>query len=485
MEVLHADVVIVGAGSGGFGAALQLARGCPAASIVVIEVGEQFGGTSTIGGVNCWEPGVAGLGVHYALYERLANQPLAVGVGRSTHYFRPEEPWGFSQVDPTATYEQSLRSSGLSAEAVRRVHFEPDAMSAAMHSLLSETGNVDIRYRTRFVQARVSGRGITSVIVQSLDGRDTYEIDAALFVDCSGGIHLASAAGCATAFGEDPAVRYGEPSAPADAHPIVNGISQIFRVEPVATPRIEALPPQATPPETLRWATENHPATQINEYPNGDLNINTLPIMQGGEFHALPYQEAVRICQARVYVHWHRLQSTHGFDRYRFKALFPLVGIRESNRLIGQYVLREQDVRAGILHQPQQDTIIACADHPLDTHGKTNVTGPRVSDLAQPYGVPYACLLPREIDNLIVASRGASFSHIAAASCRLSRSMMALGEAAGVATVLALAGGRSYSGVSVAAIREQLRIPELIDTIVRVWGLVPDRATGHLPTAVA
>jgi hypothetical protein len=57
--------------------------------------------------------------------------------------------------------------------------------------------------------------------------------------------------------------------------------------------------------------------------------------------------------------------------------------------------------------------------------------------LKQPYGVPFRCLLPVEFDNLAVACRGASFSSVAASSCRLSRTMMQLGQAAGTAAALA------------------------------------------------
>ncbi len=55
-----------------------------------------------------------------------------------------------------------------------------------------------------------------------------------------------------------------------------------------------------------------------------------------------------------------------------------------------------------------------------------------------PYGVPYRCLLPRGPRNLMIACRAASFSHIAASSCRLSRTMMTLGQAAGTAAAFAV-----------------------------------------------
>lgn len=469
MEVRTTDVLVVGGGSGGVAAAIRAARGAPGRAVTIIDGMAMLGGTSTAGGVNCWEPGVGGLGLHRELYDRLARIPLAIGVGKTTHFYSKEEPYGLSQVDPDCPYEASLRRSATTREDVRRVHFEPDHLAAAMAVLCAEAG-VAVEYGTRCIDVRTEGRRVTSVIAQP-DGGEPYEIRARYFVDGSGGVHLARAAGCATDFGEDPAARYDEPSAPVEAAPVVNGASLIFRVTPVDEPAVETPPPAACAPDAARWAATHYPATQINEYPNGDLNLNILPVMDGAEFHNLPYAEAMRLCQARVWAHWTRLQREQGFDRYRMAHLFPLVGVRESHRLVGRTVLREQDVRAGILRQEGRAEIVACADHALDTHGRTNVKGAKLRDLDQPYGVPYGCLLPRELDNLIVASRGASFSHIAAASCRLSRTMMAIGEAAGVATALALTAGHDYADVPVDAIRAGVRIPEFLDQVVAEWGL--------------
>jgi len=73
----------------------------------------------------------------------------------------------------------------------------------------------------------------------------------------------------------------------------------------------------------------------------------------------------------------------------------------------------------------------------MDNHGGT--TGRAgCGELREPYGIPYRCLLPRTGPaNLIVACRGASFSSLAASSCRLSRTMLQLGQAAGTAAALA------------------------------------------------
>ncbi len=466
--MIETDILVIGGGSGGFGAAIRAARADPNARILLLDGMAQLGGTSTVGGVNNWEPGIGGPGVHYELAARLS--PNAIGVGRTVHFSSKEEPYGFSRIDPHSPYESSLRRAGLPKPDVRRVHFEPDAMAAAMDAMLREAG-VEIRYRTRFTDVSVQGRRIVSITAQPLDGGPPYTVRSKLFIDCSGGCHLARAAECSMAFGEEPRHLYQEPSAPDSASPIVNGISQVFRVTPAAEAGVDELPPAARVPEIQDWLAAHTPAAHVTEYPNGDLCVNVLPTMEGAEFHSMPYPQAQAIAQARMHAHWRRMQTDYGFDRYRFKSMFPLVGIRESHRLVGRYVLREQDVRAGLQQQPRREEIIALADHPLDTHGERNVKGVKLKELEQPYGIPYGCLLPAEYDNLIAASRGASFSHIAASSCRLSRTMMALGEAAGEASALALRAGAAYADVNVAEIRGKIGIPAFEEKALSVWGI--------------
>ena len=64
-------------------------------------------------------------------------------------------------------------------------------------------------------------------------------------------------------------------------------------------------------------------------------------------------------------------------------------------------------------------------------------TAAPAASCGEPYGVPFRCLIPRGIGNLLVACRGAGFSALAASSCRLTRTMMQLGQAAGAAAALA------------------------------------------------
>ena len=191
------------------------------------------------------------------------------------------------------------------------------------------------------------------------------------------------------------------------------------------------------------------------QYPNGDFNINSLPTMQGLEVIALGYLKAYAECARRIRAHWHHLQSVFPeFQSFRMSWIAPGLGVREGPRLQGRYILTEHDLDAGLSGQTHDD-IITIADHCKDTHGAD--TGRGASNLQQPYGVPFRCLLPAEIDNLAVACRGASFSSIAASSCRLSRTMMQLGKVACTAVALAHDGHlHSLAEVPSAELRSRL-----------------------------
>ena len=93
-------------------------------------------------------------------------------------------------------------------------------------------------------------------------------------------------------------------------------------------------------------------------------------------------------------------------------------------------------------------------DHAIDLHGRKG----RLYEVPNgPYGVPYRCLLPVGVANLFIASRAASFSHIAASSCRLCRTMMTLGQAAGNAAAMCVKHGLATRQVDLTVLQATLR----------------------------
>jgi hypothetical protein len=116
-------------------------------------------------------------------------------------------------------------------------------------------------------------------------------------------------------------------------------------------------------------------------------------------------------------------------------------------------MLTRRDLEAGLQRQPQPD-IIALNDHPCDVHGGG---GGGTAGATSAYGVPFRCLIPKGWTNLLIASRAAGMSAQAASSCRLTRVIMTLGQAAGTAAALARETGVNVARVDPASVRQRLR----------------------------
>jgi len=448
MPTLSCDLAVVGAGSGGFGAALAAAR--LGARVVLVEKSDSLGGTAARGGVNNWEPGVGGTGIPFDLYKRLKKIPQAIAIykfGRHHAWQGPEVnpkyPGGEQVIDPDARYADTLRRFGApplrEAEAFRRAHwhgvpYEPDLYAAEMERMLAGTGRCTVLKTRAFTGARAEGRQLRSL---TLD--DGTTVTARFVVDATADIHLARHLGCRTALGQEPRTLYDEPSAPREPNDRLNGTTLIYRVtrSGKTAPAVDPLP--ADIPAACWWA-EKFPHAACTQYPNGDFNINALPVMAGRETADLGHAKAYAECRRRIAAHWHHLQTSFPeFQACRVIWVAPGLGVREGPRLVGRCVLTEHDLIAGLSAQAHDD-IVTIADHARDTHGAdTGRAG--TGEVTQPYGVPFRCLLPVEFDNLAVACRGASFSSVAASSCRLSRTMMQLGQAAGTAAALVAARG--------------------------------------------
>jgi len=451
-ETIRCELAVIGGGSGGFGAALAAAR--LGVDVVLVERSDKLGGNSVRGGVNIWEPGLGGTGFPFEIYRRLKREPAlgretkAVGIysmGRHMGTFDAKReaypfPGGETVIDPALGYLDSLQRHGLAHSQLHGVVFEPEAMAKTMLAMLEETGHCRVLFRTEFKHVAMSStnagriQNVTLQKVRFADGKSIVEsrtLVADYFVDATGDGLVCEGAGCTMMTGQEPRAQFDEPGAPAEATPRVNGVSLLYRVTPVATPAVEPLP-EGIAPEC--WWAKKFPVAQINHYPNGDLNVNMLPTMEGVEFMKLGWVDARTECERRVRAHWHDIQTRCAeFRGFRLEAIAPVLGVRETKRVTGAYVLTQNDLDAGISGQKHAD-IICLADHPCDTHGGHNKG---IKPLREPYGVPFRCLIPKGTRNLLITCRAASFSSIAASSCRLSRTMMQLGQAAGTAVALA------------------------------------------------
>lgn len=148
------------------------------------------------------------------------------------------------------------------------------------------------------------------------------------------------------------------------------------------------------------------------------------------------------------------LQTTiPGFEKASISAVGSQIGIRETRRISGEYSLTIEDVITGIKY----DDTIALSGYPIDIHDPTG-KGVQANDIEGDgsYGIPYRCLIPKGIDNLLVAGRCISTTHEALATTRLTPSCMATGQAAGTAAALSLAEGIAPRNLDAIMLRKKL-----------------------------
>ncbi len=456
------DVVIIGGGSAGFGAAY--AASTSGAKTLLIERLPGIGGMSVYGGVNCWEPGYGGRGVHLKLARELMSSGQGCVIYDDGRPVGPERPFVWC-VPTNHAYSDTFKVPD--AEHVHDVGhfmFEPAALSDIMLRYLNEAGCA-VMLNTAFIGAGCGERTVNGVTVRDGAGSE-YSVKGKIYIDCTDSADVAGSCGCDRTIGEDPESDFHEYSAPEKgSEDNINGVSLIFRCSP---DDMASVPSDGCgDPEFLQRLENRAVYSVINQYPNGDINVNMLPTMNGREYTKAG-NNADRIMKDRVSAYFNWLRSTFGL-RYRLKSIFPVHGVRESYRIRGRYVLNENDLRAGMYEQKHKESLIAFADHMIDVHGTSDMKHRLTPHLQIPYGIPYECLLPCEYDNLLVASHGSSFTHIAASSARLSRTMIAIGEAAGYAASISAAHGKMPADIDISLLRKKCRTDECMEEIEGLW----------------
>ncbi|MFH1265505.1 MAG: FAD-dependent oxidoreductase [Planctomycetota bacterium] len=420
-EEFEADICVVGGGSAGVGAAIAAAR--KGARVVLVERQGRLGGTGANAYVANWEPG-PGCSIAKELFERMKAIDGA-GVARA-YPVHTDAPMGYNLVTEGEPYEKTLRRAGVPGAEIRRLPYKPEAFDRVVREMLAETGNVTVLDGTTFFQAEANDEKtrVESVLAETLDGR-IVRVRAKVFIDSTGCAWLCRDLGCEVMLGADPKSRFNEPSAPEKGLLRLNAISRCYLIRPSESPKREPPPEGNVPFPRCAFVTG---------WKGGLQAVNPMPMLPGRALIDYGYDECLRRSEEMARAHWHWLQRVPEFQGHELAEIAPMLGIRESYRVVTRYVLNENDLTAGLPNQEHHD-IIAVADHPCDIHG----AGGHLGEVNTAYGIPYRCLVPAgSWQNLLVACRGAGFSKIAASSCRLQRTMIQLGHAAGAAAAMAV-----------------------------------------------
>ena len=143
-----------------------------------------------------------------------------------------------------------------------------------------------------------------------------------------------------------------------------------------------------------------------------------------------------------------------GFENCRVISTALHIGVRESRKIVGEYVLTEDD----LLSLARFDDAIATANYAIDIHNPEG-TGTRWHEFGagEWYEIPYRCLVPKGMKNLLVAGRCISSTHEAQSSYRIMPFCCELGQAAGTAVAVAKEGNKDLRDADIKKLQEKLR----------------------------
>ncbi len=448
------DVAVVGGGTAGFVAAIAAAR-CGAQTLLV-ERYQVLGGMMTGGLVT---------GMHTM---RIHQDIMTANPYQTTTYQAEQVIRGIAQELVDRLVEMG-GAWGRRGEASSIVKFDPEILKFLIAEMLDEAG-VEVWLDSLMTDVMVENGTLKGVIVHNKSGRHLVEADA--FVDCTGDADLAVAAGAPFETGRSPDGR----TMPASMVFTMGGVDIARTIEHVkANPEdldrgtgegFEKLFREGKPISMNNFKATMRKAVDAGHFPAAPGARNPIPffgiatnVRDGRVIH-----EEVDVIMDSVYnldlsnasdlsegILRARRQVMHavkvlqkyipGFENAYLLQTADQLGIRETRRIVGDYVLTAEEVLDG---KKFEDRIArggrALNIHSADGGQKGEAMGGRQWHEikgGQSYDVPYRILLPQKVEGLLVAGRCISVDHMGLGSLRGEPLCMATGQAAGVAAALA------------------------------------------------
>ncbi len=317
---------------------------------------------------------------------------------------------------------------------------DPEVVKIALEDMCSEAG-VEIRYHSRVCGAvvdREKGNRLTHAIAESKSGRQAFAAKA--FIDCTGDGDLGALAGCECRFGH-PQTGLCQP------------MSMICLVTGLVPEEVQAYYHRpgdtwAGPKDRLRAEMERGGHSPSYAKPSLFPVRDDLFILMANHEYGVKGTDVQDVTaatlRARRELHnlINGLRSLGGvWKNIRITATAEQIGVREGRRLAGLYELTAEDLREG----RKQPDAVCRTTFGIDVHA----TNPekekgieKAAFRAKPYDIPLRSLIARDVRGLMMAGRCISGDFIAHSSYRVTGNAAAMGEAAGVATALAVRSGR-------------------------------------------
>jgi len=405
------DVVVVGGGSAGVPAAVQ--SGTAGAKTVLLETAHQVGGNTTTGGVNF--PGLFhawGKQIISGAGWDIVTNSVALDGGKLPDFTKPTG---------------------------RRHYLHQVLINIPLYVALSEealvNAGVTIKYHTAPTSI-VSAKG--GWIVTTVAVGETRKIHCKQIVDCTGNGAVAGILGLERMQGEER-----QPG------------SFVYRIQPNANlSKIDSKMLQQRYKEALKSGAVHRNDTRwgIMSFLKG--GGNTANYVEGADNSTSDLRTETNIRGRQSMLRMLRFfKSVPGLENVKLLSMSAEVGIRETYRVLGEYVITKDDYISG---RKWKDSVCN-AFYPIDLHDKKSGVHPAHLKEGIVATVPLRALIPMGSRNLLVAGRCLSSDRMANSALRVQATCMATGQAAGAAAALAAKNGVTPGEVPIEELKALLR----------------------------
>lgn len=425
-----ADVVVVGGGPGGIGAALTAARS--GADTVLIERYGHLGGMGT-GGLVTIIPNLSDFsgkqqiaGVSQEWVDRLQR--------REACDYPKKEHWGSTDKKLIAYYEDRSFFNVREKTVLYSVHIDAEVSKFILNDMMEEAG-VKTYLHAWGTEPVMDGNAVKGVIFESKSGRQA--VMAKVVIDSTGDGDLLpySGAGFESAF--DPTLRIANLSF---SYWIAN--VDLKKYQEYRKAHAQELA------EEMRELRKRggHASFLTSNLKDQDSIVWIFPRYANSS--QVDVEELTRVEFAgrkeMMVTHDFYKKNVPGFEHSFIVLTNPQLGTRGSRRVVGEYVLTEKDLNT---NDPFEDTIAVFPD--VD-RGRDSLKYPVTY-------MPYRCMIPRKVNNLLVACRAFSSDQIANNFFNYIPHCIALGEAAGIAAAQSISRGVDLRKIDVLALQSSLR----------------------------
>ncbi len=405
-----ADVVVAGGGPGGLCAAVAAAE--EGADVILAERYGFLGGMATAGLVNPFMSFYAGdEQINKGLFQRLIDELEQHG--------------------------------GWNHRPKARHAFDPQIMKIVCDVLADKAG-VTVLLHSFAVDAVAADGEVQKIILAGKSGLRALEAD--VFIDATGDADVAARSGAEIEMGREED-EFCQP------------MTLCFRMVGVeedelpSRSRINELYDEAKDAGDIDNPREN--VLYFYTPHKGEIHFNTTRVVMHDATDTESMTEVEQIARRQVEQMADFLRrDVSGFENAYVSAIATQTGVRESRRVMGDYVLTADDV----LEARKFEDGIARGSYPIDIHNPTG-TGTVIKRVpaGEAYDIPYRCLCPKGFDNLLIAGRPISSDHAAHSSHRVMPIAANNGEAAGVAAALCVRDGCDIRYVDSGELRSMIR----------------------------